>query len=354
MKGVGCRIMSLLSLCLVAMACGVIYDDEGDCSVTYRVKFRYDWNLKYSDAFAHEVESVTLYLLDKDGNIVWQKTESGEALKDGDYAMTVDVEPGVYDMLAWCGTTDKGSFEIPAGAKVREDLTCTLVQRTDSDGNSADVRGDIDRLFHGWLPDQTFGETEGVYTYTVPLKKDTNNIRVVLQQLSGLPIDEDRFTFIVSAENGAMDWDNELMPDEHLDYYAWSTRSGTAGVDLGNGFVSSYSAVVAELTTARLMTRDNTASRRSVLTRADENFPAEKKMRLNVIDNETGKMIISIPLVDYALLVKGEYRKDMDDQEFLDRMDEYSIVFVLDEGWRWVNMSINIHSWKHVYQNASL
>ena len=50
----------------------VIYDGEGDCSVNYRVKFRYDMNLKFADAFASEVESVTLYLLDSDGRVAWQ------------------------------------------------------------------------------------------------------------------------------------------------------------------------------------------------------------------------------------------------------------------------------------------
>ena len=41
---------------------GLIYDGEGDCSVSYRVKFRYDYNMKFADAFAHEVDVVTLYL----------------------------------------------------------------------------------------------------------------------------------------------------------------------------------------------------------------------------------------------------------------------------------------------------
>ena len=88
----------------------LIYDDEGDCSVNYRVKFRYDYNMKFADAFAHEVNVVTLYLLDVDGKVVWQRTEQGESLAADDYAMTIDVEPGEYDLLAWCGTTDKGSF----------------------------------------------------------------------------------------------------------------------------------------------------------------------------------------------------------------------------------------------------
>ena len=73
-----------------------------------------------------------------------------------------------------------------------------------------------------------------------------------------------------------------------------------------------------------------------------------------MLDNDTGKTVVSLPLVDYALLVKGEYRRNMDDQEFLDRMDEYNLVFVLDQNHHWVSMSINIHSWKLVWQNTNI
>lgn len=97
--------------------------------------------------------------------------------------MTVDVEPGEYDLLAWCGTTDKGSFLIPE-TTVGKGLTCTLDRQHDTE-NKAFVTEDLDRLFYGWLPKQTFAETEGTYTYTVPLVKNTNNVRVVLQHLSG-------------------------------------------------------------------------------------------------------------------------------------------------------------------------
>ena len=83
-------------------------------------------------------------------------------------------------------------------------------------------------------------------------------------------------------------------------------------------------------------------------------MPEERKMRLTVLDNDTGKTVVSLPLVDYALLVKGEYRRNMDDQEFLDRMDEYNLVFVLDQNHHWVSMSINIHSWKLVWQNTNI
>ena len=145
---------------LAALACapmlyacdGLIYDDEGDCTVNYRVKFRYDYNMKFADAFAREVNTVTLYLLDAEGRVVWQRTEQGEALSADGYAMTVNVEPGEYGLLVWCGTTDKGSFSIPE-TTVGNELTCTLGREHDA-GNEAFVAEDLDRLFHGWLPEQ--------------------------------------------------------------------------------------------------------------------------------------------------------------------------------------------------------
>lgn len=328
-----------LSACIVALhACnGLIYDDEGDCSVNYRVKFRYDYNMKYADAFAHEVNSVTLYLLDGNGRVVWQRTEQGEALTSGEYAMTVDVDPGEYSLLAWCGTTDKGSFSIPE-TTVGTELTCTLNRQHDTDG-TAFVAEDLDRLFHGWLPQQTFSEVEGTYTYVVPLVKNTNNVRVVLQHLSGEAVDKDKFIFAIHDDNGRMDWDNALLPDEPITYYAWHTDAGEAGVDTRwqpgeTETRAAFSAAIAELTVPRLMTGQET--------------------RLTVTNRETGKTVFSIPLIDYALLVKGFYNRDMDDQEYLDRQDEYDMVFFLDEGDRWADTYIYINSWKVVLQDTGL
>ena len=334
-----CGQLLTVSACMLALhACNsVIYDDEGDCSVNYRVRFRYDYNMKYADAFAHEVNTVTLYLLDKSGSVVWQRTEQGEALASGEYAMTVDVPPGQYDLLAWGGTADKGSFTIPQ-ATAGTELTCTLNRQHDAEG-AAFVTEDLDRLFHGWLPEQTFGDTEGTYTYTVPLVKNTNNVRVVLQHLSGEPVDKDKFSFTICDDNGSMDWDNTLLPDEPVTYYAWHTDSGEAGMDtqarsVNDAARSVFSAAIAEWTVPRLVKGQET--------------------RLTVSNKETWSPVFSIPLIDYALLVKGFYNRDMDDQEYLDRQDEYDMVFFLDERDRWIDSYIYINSWKIVLQNTGL
>jgi hypothetical protein len=76
--------------------------------------------------------------------------------------------------------------------------------------------------------------------------------------------------------------------------------------------------------------------------------------RLTVVNNETGSTVFSIPVKDYALMVKGYEKADMDDQEYLDRQDEYNMTFFLDEKDRWVSSYIYINSWKVVLQNSGL
>ncbi|WP_167511902.1 FimB/Mfa2 family fimbrial subunit [uncultured Bacteroides sp.] len=325
-------VLMLLSVLFVMTACDGIYEDEGDCSVHYHVKFRYDMNMKFADAFAHEVNSVTLYVLDEQNNVVWQGSEQGETLAQEGYAMEVDVAPGSYSLLAWCGLAGGNSFAVPVSSR-KEDLICSLKREHKLDG-TAYVKEDLNRLYHGYLEKQTFSSEEGTHTFVVPLVKNTNNIRVVLQHLSGEPVDKDKFTFSITDENGVMNWDNKLLSDEPVTYYAWHTDSGTAGIDdVDSRTVSSFSAAIAELTTARLV--------------------KEKAPRLKVT-NDKGETVFSIPLIDYALLVKGEYNRRMDDQEYLDRQDEYNMVFFLDEGDRWMDAYIYINSWKVVLQETGI
>mgnify|MGYP001203741337 FL=1 len=255
-------VLLLLSVLWVIAACDGIYEDEGDCSVHYFVKFRYDMNMKFADAFAHEVTSVTLYVLDEQNNVVWQGSEQGDALAKEGYVMEVDVAPGNYSLLAWCGLAGGNSFVVPVSSQ-KEDLKCIL-QRKHTADDVAYVDEDLNRLYHGYVENQAFSEVEGSYTFVVPLMKNTNNVRVVLQHLSGEPVDKDKFTFSITDENGYMDWNNALLPDESVTYYAWHTDSGTAGIedeDVNSRTISSYSAAIAELTMARLVKGKNTRLR---------------------------------------------------------------------------------------------
>jgi len=340
-----------IALCCAMTSCNdVIYDDEGDCAVTYRVAFRYDRNMKWADAFANEVKSVHLYAFDKTGTLVWQKSDRGEALKAEDYAMNLDIPAGDYRLLAWCGLENDGelpeAFSVPEAivGKTRiEELQCRLDREHDAAGNAC-LRRSLYPLFHAMrdvsLPTDDFG---GDYTYTMDLTKDTNHVRVILQHLSGQPVNEKDFTFRIEEENGLMAYDNSLLPDEMITYWAYNVTSGTAGLGIddypehgkakkaqSSRAITSVSVAIADIDIPRLM-----ADRKTFLT----------------IETTDGETAARIPLTEYALLLKDGYGREMGDQEYLDRQDEYALTFFLDENRYWIGTSIIINSWKLVIEN---
>lgn len=330
------------ALAMLTSCNGAIYDDEGDCEVTYRLRLRYDMNMKFADAFAHEVKSVNVYAFAEDGALVWQTTERGDKLAEEGYSILLPLQPGNYRLMAWCGLDNQESFTVPSvfeGDRA-EELHCRL-NRQIHNVDGAISTEDLHALFHGSieveLPEDLDG---GDYVYTMPLTKDTNVFRVVLQHLSGKDIDVNDFTFKIEDENGWLHHDNSLREDERITYHAWSKYSGSAGVDIdGSRAVTEVSVAVAELTTSRLMMRD---------------WTKESKPMLTIRKAKDEEIVARIPVIDYALLVKGNYNRDMDDQEYLDRQDEYNMTFFLDESNHWINSVILINSWRVVLNNGSL
>lgn len=336
-----------ISLFSLSSCDSAIYNDEDDCSVYYRLKFRYDRNLKWADAFAHEVSSVHLYAFDKAGVLVWQRTEKIDPLTADNYSMSLDIPTGDYQLLAWCGLENDGerkeSFIVPdarVGETRIEELQCSLNRKYDEAGAYSKER--LYPLFYGRL-DVTLPANDdgGDYTYTMLLTKDTNHIRVILQHLSGEDVDVRRFTFRIEDENGLMAYDNEPQTDESIEYRPWKTQNGEAGVGKDDTRAIIYAkGAIADMTVGRMMSAHR------------------KKMTLTITNNDNGEIVASIPVIDYALLAKDyyeeEYNRLMDDQEFLDREDDYVLTFFLDENNRWLSSYILIHAWRVVPHNVDL
>lgn len=356
LKKVMRRLFAATVCLLVMQSCdSVIYDDEGDCSVTYRVAFRYDLNMKWADAFANEVKSVHLYAFDSEGVLVWQGADRGDALAAPGYTMTLPLGPGSYRLVAWGGLDnglgDAESFSVPAlreGVSRIDELQCRL--RRDYIDHEPTSNKKLAPLFHGIL-DVTLPDisTEGGdYTCTMPLTKNTNHVRIILQHLSGEPVDPADFTFTIEEENGLMAHDNRLLPDELITYRPHSLKSGSVGMNpddypvLGNTSGTSGAAApettgninvaIADMTIARL-----TTGRRTYLT----------------VRNAQGATSARIPLADYALLLKDGYDRDMTDSEYLDRQDDWSLTFFLDERDHWAGVTIIINSWRLVLKDVS-
>lgn len=316
----------------------VIYDGEGDCSVKYRIEFEYERNMEFADAFASKVSSVALYVFDESGVLVEQMSESGEALAADDYAMMLELEPAEYDLLAWCGVDGK-SFTVPTatvGQTTLDQMLCTMSRKSDAGGSYVDE--DLSALFHG-LKRISYTDEPGVHTEVLSLTKNTNNFRIILQQTwsegsAAEGVDVSKFDFAIIDDNGKMNYDNSVMEDEQIIYRPWDITTGDVDVDTDISTRANMVTVsVAELTTARLMT--------------------DHRPILVVTKKETGEKVLSVPIVDYALLVKGNYNRNMDDQEYLDRQDEYNMTFFVHDG-KWVSSQIIINSWRVVLNNEIL
>lgn len=337
------RRLILASAMVVAMlatsSCkdGLIFDGEGDCGIYYRIRFKYDYNIKFADAFANEVNSVALYIFDQNNTLVDNITTTDkEALSSGSFEIPLELEPGRYTFLAWGGLMNEESFDLLADVEVGttklEELQVKM-HRQHNDNGEATVSDDLLPLYHGTMTLEVV-DKPGTYTETMSLVKDTNSIHILLHEMSGHDVDADKFRFEIHDSNGLYDWDNTLLDDEQIIYEAWYHTTGSADMEeYATRTVTEVNVALAELTIGRM--------------RAD-NSPI-----LHIISRETGEDVVRLPLADYALLVKGYYRESMSDQEYLDRQDEYSLTLFLDEG-EWVSSMIYINSWRVVINDSSI
>lgn len=311
-----------------------IFNGEGDCGVY--ISFKYDYNMKFANAFANEVNSIALYVFDENDTLIDQMTTTDkEALSDDEFEMVLQLAPGKYKLLAWGGLMNEESFDLLADAEIGktklQELQVRMHREHNSDG-TAYVSKKLLSLYHGSM-EIDVDDVEGTYRHTMSLMKDTNVVRILLHEMSGHEADADDFIFEIEDSNGLYDWDNTLLEDEQITYKAWYKESVSTDMETSSRAVESVGGALAELTIGRIM--------------------ADKSPILRIRNSETGEDILRLPLASYALMLKGQDNAGMSSQEYLDRADEYNMTFFLDEG-EWVSTVINIHSWRLVIDNVTL
>ena len=315
---------------------GLIFEGEGDCGIYYRIRFKYDYNIKYADAFANEVNSIALYIFDENDILVNEITTTDkQALSSGTFEIPLELEPGKYTLLAWGGLMNEESFDMLAettvGVTKLQELQVKMHRQHNANGE-ANVSDDLLPLFHGTMPLEV-SDIPGTYNETMSLMKNTNVLRILLHEMSGHNVDADKFIFEIHDSNGLYDWDNTLLEDEMITYSPWRQSTGSAEMEDYTRAITTVNVALAELTIGRMMAGESPV--------------------LHIKNRETGEDVFRIPVADYALLVKGHYRENMSDQEYLDRQDEYTMTFFLDEG-EWVSSFIYINSWRVVLNDTGL
>lgn len=305
-----------------------------------RVAFTYDRNIKFADAFANEVKNVTLYAYDYEtGKLAYTRTETAANILAKGYLDVTDMKPGCYKLVVWAEGENRCNNSYiygTAAADSPEHLTCEI-----NNPGSRRLTHDLTPLFHAKMDsvNLVYGlSTDNTKLVTVPLTKNTNVIRVVLQNTSGATLNASDFTLTIDDDNRLLGYDNEPLTADSLQYTPWSQYAGSTDINASalprKQRAESLSAVVAEFTLNRLM-----ATKRPILT---------------VRRTSDGVTVFRLPLIDYLLMVKGNYHRTMDDQEYLDREDEYNLTFFLDNNKNWLAASILINSWRVVLQQADM
>ena len=313
-----------------------IFEYEGDCDVYYDIRFKYDYNIKYADAFANEVNSLALYIFDED-DILIEKivTTDKEELSKEDFHIRLELPAGCYTLLAWGGLGEEESFDMLADEEIGrtriEELQVRMHRAYDDEGRAYSDK-DLAPLFHGIMELDVVSEP-GTYKKTMSLMKNTNVVRIVLNEMSGHAMDSKNFTFEITDHNGLYDYDNTRLDDEAITYKPWYIEEIYADFDESSTRSTNINTVLAELTIGRMM--------------------ATESPILRVLNSQTGEQILRLPLAEYMLLIKGNYHKAMGDQEYLDRQDEYSLTLFLDEG-KWMSTQIVINGWRVVINDTGL
>ena len=297
---------SCLLLLLVLFSCTSIDETLPECRLY--VRFRYDYNMEFSDAFASQVNRVDVFVFDKDGTFVIKKSEQGETL-GGSYRMPLPLPAGEYRIAAWAGMSD--DFEMPepvAGKTTLEELTVRMKREESLVHNKA-----LNPLWYGGVQAVSFtGRQE--QTETVSLIKDTNKFRFILQKSGpGEELDINDCLFESRADNGYYDWNNDLLDDDMISYRPYYLEKVE---DVG---------IVVEMNTMRLL--------------------EHKKVYLTLTRKSDGKELMRIDLIPYLLLTKMEGH-NIPAQEYLDRQSEYAIVFFYNpELLNFLSTKIVINGW---------
>lgn len=291
------------------MSCNSFNEDLPECRLL--VKFKYDYNMEFADAFYSQVDKVELYVFDKSGKFLFKQAEEGSALSTGNYQMEVELPVGEYQFMAWAGARESYDItQLTPGVSTITELKLKLKRET-----SLIINKKMETLWYGELLNIDFAGTAHQME-TINLIRDTKLVRFGFQGYKeDWTLNVDDYYYEIIESNGHLGYDNSLLADDVLSFRPYNVEQknpSTAYVDMN---------------TMRLM--------------------KDRQTRLTVTEKATNKKVFDINLIDYLTMTNME-GGSMDSQEYLDRQSNYHIIFFLSESWLAVQIVIN--GWTHRIQ----
>lgn len=329
-KNCSVRVAAFAAATLSLSGCSAIYEDLDPCPPTgASVRFVYDYNMEFANAFPAQVDCLNLHVYDENGAFVASFSESTAALADEGYRMTLDLPEGHYHLVAHGGLAcENSSFapvKTPEAGHLHTDLSVAMHPHCLSD----DSHRNLHKFFYGALDIDIV--TENMTDATVRMMRNTNDIQIALQHIHGSPVDVKDFNFAIYDDNTLFRHDNEIIPAGEVKYTPWATANRATGTVDDNGSradgQTEVQVALAELSVSRLVTYN--------------------RPRLHITRASDGSTVVDIPLINYMLLYKSHNIDNMSDQEYLDRENQWNFLLFLDETQNdlWINNIIRVNDW---------
>ena len=325
--------VSAAAMTLSLTSCGMINEGLDPCpEPVARLRFVYEYNMEYANAFHNQVHCLSLLVFDESGKLVARRNEtSRQLLGDESYRMDISLPEGKYHAVAYGGMEcENSSFfhsSDPSEASDISEIRVSLSQEC--------LDNDSKRLLHNHFYGATdFTISSAISTETkVEMMRNTNSIQVALQNAYGSPISHEDFEFYITDDNTLFDKDNNLIENGVVEYrpYLTETRRSESATETKTGSGSETSIALAHFSTSRIV--------------RDKATPT----LLRVCRKRDGAEIFRIPLSSYMLLFKENHGETaaMGDQEYLDRENSWRFVFFLDDsnGETWLSTQLIINDW---------
>ena len=340
----------------------VIFEGEGNCDTDTPVITEYTPHVQFiykkhrqalhsvagreSDAFYSTVNTVHLFVFNADTDeLVFDRIEDTDMLAnafelglgttfDRCY-MPLDLPAGNYRLVAWCGLDKEdhnNAFSLSnqlTKAMPFHECGVKLDPVTGHPVNHEKFEG----VYHGRLESAVISvDRDKPQIFPIELTKDNNDIAVWVQHTTASFAEGD-YTVVYTDANGSMNFeDNSISNKVHLQYHPYKT-SVLSSETVYNGQTVEAGALVAHLSTSRLM-HSNAAD-----------------ARLEVRDRD-GKTVFSIPFIRYVTEMQTFTN---DSQYYLDCEDTYNVSFYLtgdqgvdESGEYWIPVRIIINNWVRV------
>lgn len=358
---------ALVAITLTSCEDNLIYDKRDDCHSAIDLRFVFDYHMEYgANAFPSNVDCVSVYVLDMQGNYIKHFTEKSEVLREENYRMHLPLDEGEYQLLVFGGLTcERPAFKFehnfPAepdsqqhtkAASGHKDDVKISVPLDENNESAKMLHFKEERhggLFYGTL-DITVDEKDWTNTHrveTVHMMKDTNTIQVMLQELAyPNQIDYNDYDFQIYDDNFIIDgYNNKVtMADagKQPSYRPYHFENRVMGYVDPNSRDSSpayedpdnlVQIACVEFDTSRLFV-DNMNTARLVV-----------RSKKYLDDNGNYKTLIDIPFITYLAATRNMGQSWIkSDQEYLDRQSNWTMMFFLQKNV-WVSAKIVVNSW---------